>query len=490
MITVPNRIETRTEPATLSDDLRGLISVYARRWRLILTTIVFFLVLGVGYIWLATPQYMSSVDIFIDPRERNLLNLGVAPSGLGSSSQGADTALVESQISILESRWVLDRLIRQENLETNAEFGAATSEGLSALLRSWAKTIVYGPNVQSYDSMSPFDRALLKLDKSLKVKRVGQTYVINVAMTTRSPDLSSRLANALAQIYLDEGQNAGDTSAVESARSLEARFAELKQASDESQRQVEAYRNAQGLISSQGVLFDERKLADLSTQVMTATIATKAAKSALDEITRSAQSAGNFVLSTDVGGQLRLQLDRAISDEQALIRTYGERHPRLADARERRQSVEAAFAAEIGRARARAQSDFEKASDTEKSLKALLAEAESRVNTTNSASVKLRQLEEIAERDRTLYETFATRAQKARAQVSLPTTTARIISQAEPASRPSEPRVPIVLGVALFLGVLAGFGLAWLLHLFTPPVRSSSIGLVPKSQENYANAAE
>lgn len=476
---------------TFADDLRTFVGAFTSRWRLIALVMAIALGLGVAYLWTAKPGYTSSVDIFIDPRERKMVDLDVAPTGMGSSSQGADTALVESQVAILRSRSVLSTLIRREGLESDGEFGGAASEGLVAALRQGAKALVYGPNAGSYGQMSPLDLALDKLDKAVRIKRVGQTYVLNVSVTTGAPDRSAKLANALAGIYLAEGQQAGDDSALETARSLEARLEELRRTSEASQRAVEDYRKEQGLIGAQGALVDERQLAELTAQVVSASIATKSARAALEEVRRGGADPSSSILSSDIATQLRLQLDQALSEEKIAAATYGDRHPRLVRARENRQSLQRALQAELSRVSERAASDFQKASETEASLKALLDQYEARLAGSNAASVRLRELEEAAARDRALHDSFATRARQAREQISLPTTTARIISVAEPASRPSEPRVAIVLAVALFLGGVAGFGLAWLMHLLAGPQSvPHPVRLAVVSSERHPSAAE
>lgn len=460
------------DDATLAGDLRAVADAFVSRWRLIMFSVIAFVALGLVYIWLATPAYTSSVDIFIDPRERGLTDSDITPTGMGSSSQGADSALVDSQVSILNSRSVFTTLIERENLETDPQFGGAKPNELRELILYLPKMLVYGPNAEIYAQMSPFDRALDRLRRAVEIKRVGQTYVLNVSVTTPSAQQSARIANTLAEIYLAEGQQAGDASALESAQSMEARLAELQRQSAASQRAVEDYRREQGLIGSQGALTDERQLSDLTSQLVSASVATKTARAALDEVRRDGALASTSSLSSDIAAQLRMQLDRAASDENVLAATYGDRHPRLVQARETRLSLQRALDAELRRITKRADSDYKKAVQTEKSLQALLARYEERLAISNVASVKLRELEEVAARDRSLYDSFATRARQAREQVALPTTTARIISAAQPASRPSEPKAAAVLAISVFLGLVAGFGTAWVLHLLSDPRRT------------------
>lgn len=455
----------RDSEVSLARDLRTLSQAFSCRWKLIAAIMAAFLLIGLAFIWVSKPSYISSADIFIDPRERNIVDLNVAPSGLGSSSQGADGALLESQIAILRSRAVLERLIERENLLNEPEFYGGPSGGISGLVKGLVKMLIYGPNASDYNQATPIDQVLQKLGQAVQVARVDQTYMLNVAVTTGDAKLSARLANALAEIYLAEGQNAVNEGALEAARSLESRLAELQKASDASQRAVEDYRRENGLFGSQGVLTDERQMSDLSIRIVNAEIATKAARAARDEIRRGGISETDTLLSSELTTQLRMQLDRARSEENTLAGIYGARHPRFVQAAQNRAALEKALAAELARLSARAESEYQKASDTEQALKALMTQYREQVAGSSAASVKLRELEQAASRDRALYETFATRAKQAREQIALPTTSVRIISPAQPSSRPAGPKVAIVLAASLFLGLVTGLGTAWLLYL-------------------------
>lgn len=474
--------DRRIEPS-LADDLRALVQVFSSRWRLIVLIMATFLVLGLGFIWISTPAYTSSVDVFIDPRERSLVDPGTVPTGMGSSSQGADITLLESQITILKSRLVLGALVERERLDADPEFTAEAS-GPVAVLKSVAKGVLYGPNANSFSSQTPFERALSKLQDGVAVKRLEQTYVLNIAVTTEDPEKSARIANSLATIYLAEGQNASDQSTRETAQSLEARLAELRKASETSQRAVEDYRKQHGLMDTQGVLVDERQLTELSAKVTAASVATESARVTLDNLRRDGAVAATSDLATD----LRSQLDQARSEESSLAGTLGPLHPLLVQAIEKRASLERALRAELDRVITRAESDYDKAKQTEDSLEALLAQSSNVLAQSNAASVKLKELQQTADQDRSLYDSFATKAKQMREQISLPTTTARVISIAEPAANPSAPKVPIVLAISLFFGVVIGFGVAWIVHIFapTPKARRQTISLVPDEHQSVA----
>uniref|UniRef100_UPI001954116A Wzz/FepE/Etk N-terminal domain-containing protein n=1 Tax=Klebsiella aerogenes TaxID=548 RepID=UPI001954116A len=70
-------------------------------------TICLFMAAALTFLVLATPLYLSKTQLLIDPRAKRVLQTEVVPTGLGSSSQGDDTLLVDSQVEIIGSDAVL-----------------------------------------------------------------------------------------------------------------------------------------------------------------------------------------------------------------------------------------------------------------------------------------------------------------------------------------------------------------------------------------------
>ena len=79
---------------------------------------------------------------------------------------------------------------------------------------------------------------------------------------------------------------------------------------------------------------------------------------------------------------------------------------------------------------------------------------------------QLHELEREAESDRTVYETFLNRSKETQEQIDLPSSTARVISEAYPASKPGSPQVPLLLAGGLCAGLFLGILFALLASVF------------------------
>jgi capsular exopolysaccharide synthesis family protein len=76
------------------------------------------------------------------------------------------------------------------------------------------------------------------------------------------------------------------------------------------------------------------------------------------------------------------------------------------------------------------------------------------------AQVRLRELQREAEANRTLYESFLARYKETSAQESLELPESRVVTQAQMPLRPSFPKIPLTLGLALVIGLGLGCVLA------------------------------
>ncbi|MFX6040911.1 hypothetical protein ABTE96_23330, partial [Acinetobacter baumannii] len=75
------------------------------------------------------------------------------------------------------------------------------------------------------------------------------------------------IANAVAEAYLADQASATSNSTRDTTEALTARLASLRQNVTEAEDRVEAYRRANNLVSTQGVLIDDQQLQDLNARL-------------------------------------------------------------------------------------------------------------------------------------------------------------------------------------------------------------------------------
>ena len=173
-------------------DLRAILGLLRRRLRLILATIV--LVVGAAALITVslTPKYTASVLVLFDPSSRTLVD-----PQMQAVSASSESARVDSEVEIIKSDAVLLDTIRRENLVSDGEFGVS----LGLVDRLLMQFNIAKPKLPTGETA--LTNVLKKLRNALSVSRRGLTYLINVSMTAELPDTAAKLANAVAQSYVD-----------------------------------------------------------------------------------------------------------------------------------------------------------------------------------------------------------------------------------------------------------------------------------------------
>ena len=445
--------------------IRQAVGAVWRRWYVAAGVAALVVLLGLAYIWFATTLYSASVEILIDPRSRRTVEAEVSPSGLGSSAAGADTLLLESQVELLRSHNILDALIKAENLDQDPEFaGTASSDNW---LKTLVKSVIYGPNTELSRSMSPYDRTVRKLRRRMEVDRKRNTYVISISVQATTAEKAARLANRLAEIYVADVNAAGSDATREAATALASRLDTLRASVNETAAAVEQYRRDNNLVSANQTLVVEQQLGDLNRElararldVQTATARRNQFRAAVEAVrTEGGEASVEGIGESAVVERLQTRLADVESQLAELALVYQDRHPRLRRLQERRDALKASLTQELTRVADRLDVALKTAEEKAEALVRDVKALEERMSASNSSSVQLRELEREAASVQAVYESFLRRSKEAREQIDIPQSTARIISVAYPASRPSDPPALLILvgsvGLGLGLGVLA-----------------------------------
>ncbi len=235
-------------------DARQILRLLWRGRAIIVLTTLAALVLAVLFVAVAPYQYTAVTQLLIDPTDLRAVGNETTPS-----TQLNDAALlqVDSQVRVLTSDAVLRRVVAAEGLENDPEFARAPSP-LAALL---GRDSIPGGKALA---------ALNELKRRVVVKRAERTFVVDVTVTSRDPHKAVRLANAVAQAYLDEQTDARAAAARQVSQSLSSRLEELKDRVREAEERAEAYRAHNNLVAANGQLVTEQQITDLSNQLSVA----------------------------------------------------------------------------------------------------------------------------------------------------------------------------------------------------------------------------
>ena len=454
----PDDADTRSqERDNLALDVLSILQIVRRRIPLILALAFVFAVLTAGYSLTLTPIFSASSQVLFDPLVRQPFDDPNRPNRTGQSSE-----VIDSQISVIHSDTVLRPVARANNLVDDPFFG----EGRPGLISQF-KSLFTGGTQKDAATLEAQESATVEaLADATVVKRVGQTYVINISAESPSPTQAAVLANAIAESYLSDQRRQASLASDEAASQIDDRLIDLRERLRQAESDIQKFKADNRLQSSnEGLLLTEQELSGVNSRLIDARAALAQATAKYDEIQRvlnngvDAEAIGDVVNSGTISS-LRQQYAQAARNEAQLLAELLPSHPSVIRARSQLESLRTLIRDEVKRIAESTRIDLQVSQEQVAKLEQQLDSTRGLSNADEAASIKLRELETEAQATRQLYEIALSRAKEISQleQVVLPN--ARIISPAIPPESPIYPKRKIMVVLAGMLGLVIGTILA------------------------------
>ncbi|WP_306227531.1 Wzz/FepE/Etk N-terminal domain-containing protein [Bosea beijingensis] len=447
--------------ARLADPVWIVGTLWARRG-LILLMALLGLMLAIAAALLMTPRYVSTAQLFIDPRDLRVLQNDVSPNTVGSDPTSI-TGYLESQARVIASDSIKSRVVERLNLDRDPDFGGASAGFLSRLLGTDT-----GP------SQKATLYALAALDRTVSVRRGERTFVIDISATAQDPDKAAKIANALAEAYLEDQTAVRAEAAQRATTALTGRLEELRNRLRVAEEKAEKYKEANNIVGVGGRSLSEEQLSLNTAQLVAARTRATEAKAKYDQIgaTRAANIEAGAIpeaVASNTMTALRAQLGAALAREADLVSSLGARHPSLASAQSQVRDARRQIADELSRIARAAKAEYDRAVEAERQLARRVDQLTAGQYAAGRASVQLRELEREVESSRAIYDAFLKRARETGELGGIDTTNARIISPAMPPLEKSGMSRRTVAMLGAVGGGGAGMLLALGLALFAVP---------------------
>ena len=441
-------------------DASILISAVWRFRRLIVAATLAGAVIGV-LMALSTPhRYYAESRLFVDPREIRVTEDDIRNQQLSTEAM---LAITDSQLQILSSTSVLEKVIEDLGLDRDPEFNGSMAPGGISGGISLIRELFTGKNPATEGEQ----KALNNLRDALSVGRDARTFVIIVGVDTRDPEKSALIANQIVETYLDSEGQAQSNLLERTSESIDTRINSLRADLDAAEREVERFKAENGLVGVGGQYIDDKEILALSDQLANARAMKVGIRVKADNLARVKIDdvlSGAFpeeLLSSNLS-ELRKQYAQTKSNAESLATRLGPRHPQYISAMQSLETITNEISAELRRIVASSQTELQRAVETEQELASQMAVAKSRAIDQSVELVTLRELERKANATRGIYEAFLTRSRETSERSNLSTRNVRVISPAEAPLQPMGPSRKFIAIGGMMAGFLAGFGLALL----------------------------
>ncbi|MCL2468775.1 MAG: polysaccharide biosynthesis tyrosine autokinase [Alphaproteobacteria bacterium] len=462
-------------------DLRETGRLLRRRIKIISRMMILCAALGLVLALMIPAQYRAEVTLLMDQRQSRILDIG---AGLAAAISG-DNAALRSEIDIITSRAVLDRVIKRLNLLDDPEFnaqGGAWKQWLNPL-RLFGKDQISDEEARERETVA----VVRALQERLSVSSTPRSLSLYLTFRSRDARKAALIANTIADEYLVDQLEAKYEVTARANSWLSERLANLREQVQITERAVEDFRQKANLVQIDGGTIAAGQIQGINTQLITARAATSQAEARL----RSAQAmlkAGNSiegvadVLAAPLIQKLREQEAEVRRRESELATRYGERHPMMINIRAERESLQRKIAEEMQKILKSLEGEVAVARAKEQQLRHDLSQLEVRAGTELKDTVQLRQLQREADANRTLYENFLGRFKQTSEQQELQLPDTRIIARADVPLRPFFPQTWLFVALGALLGGGLGVLMTYLIEYFdrgfrTAPQLEEAIGI-------------
>lgn len=440
------------------DLLRGL---WRRKWMILLITVLF--ASAAAFVVLRDkPSYTVEAQLLVDNLETPFSR---AQPGEGADSRPTfDDRDILSQVSVLSSRDLGDRVIKDLGLAGKGEFDPARN-GIGKISQVMIDLgFKPDPRLKSLD-----ERAYDRYNSQLNIYQIKESKIIVIKYSALDPKVAADVANKLAETYVVSTREM-QSEPTERARDWLAQQIEILQKKVvDSEAAAEEFRAQAGLLKGPQSTLGTQELSELNTQITLAEAARTEAQAKAKAIREMLDSSGSVDVSSDVLNspfiqrlrEQQITLQRSMAE---LSVTYLPGHPKMVSLRNELANVDQQLRSEALKIVAGLEDQARTTATREATLRASLNAAKAKASTSNLDDVKLRALERDAAANRTLLESFLNRYADAstRQEVTAQPGFARIIQRAVPPTNPSYPLKGPTIILATLAGLTLGIGLAFL----------------------------
>lgn len=464
---------TRDAPGVGGLDFAALVRIVSHwRW-LILGAIAVGLLGAIVVTMMTTPLYRSWVTLEVNPPVVEIMDEKTRDS---SGTTAWD--FVATQVGLLSSRSIAERAAQDLNLANNREF---VGEGGDAKSRLASATGQVAGGL------------------SVEVPKEGQ--LIRFSYDSTSPQLSAAIANQIAESFINSNlQRRYDASAYARAF-LEKQIAKTRGTLEASERQLVAYAQAQGIISTgsgpngqsngdvgslqgESLVALNKALADATARRIAAEGAYRqgGAVGATSDVTQSTQG-------------LRQQRATLEADYQQKRTMLKPEHPDMLSLRSQINEIDRQISRETSQVASGRNNtllaDFRGAAAAESALQARVGQLKGSVLDLRGRSIQYTILQRDVDTNRSLYDALLQRYKEVGVAAGIGSAPVSIVDRAQVAGGPYRPNILLNLLIGLALGLLAGLGIAFALEYLYDTIKTredvraklglACLGAIPKT---------
>jgi capsular exopolysaccharide synthesis family protein len=423
------------------------------------------LVLGLAVTLLTQPLFTAKTTIQIDRESSKIVEMtDLAPREALTGAEFLDT-----QIGLLKSDTLARRVVQTLQLASDPEMRQfAGLESAGALPDSRVE-----------------DRLTGLVMSRTSVRQQGLSRLVNLDFTSPSPELSARIANALAENFQTLSLERRFESSSYARQFLEERLAQVKQKLEDSEKELVAYGAQQQIINVSPGGAGAGAPSDTASQSLTAAdlsainsmlTAAKGERIRAEQRWRQSQSMSILsqpeALSDPTIQALLQQRAKLASIYQEQLKVFGPGMPDMEQLKAQMEEVDRQLAAAGESIRSSIRSRFEVARSQELSLASQVEGLKGSFINLRERNIKNTILQREVDTNRSLYDGLLQRYKEVGVAGGVGNNNVSVVDRARPPSSPSSPKLPINMAIALVAGLALAGAATLILELLDEAIRT------------------
>jgi capsular exopolysaccharide synthesis family protein len=439
------------------------------KWRLLIGAVIISCVLAAIVLsLLITPAYQAELTLEINRETVQVMKGEEQPMRMN------DRDYINTQIGLLKSRSLADRVARSLNLGSNPGF--ANPDAPQAARERSAASGVAG---------------------SLAVDTEGDSRLIKLAVVSSDPALAARIANSYAENFISSNLERRYEANSYARNFLQTRIATVRQKLEQSEKALVQYAQREGIVSLQaGAGQDGQPGGQTSLEAQSAiTLNQELAKARADRVAAeqryrqaSGAEAAVSVISNPTVQALSQQRAQAESEYQEKLALFKPDYPAMVQLRDRINSLNSEIARQSrtvsGATSGNVRAEYQAAVAREAQLEARVGGLKGQILDLQQRSINYTILQREVDTNRSLYDALLQRFKEVGVAGGVGENLVSVVDSAEVPTAPFKPNLPLNILMGLAAGLLLGFGSAFAIEFIddtvkTPDDLSNRLGITP-----------
>jgi len=394
-----------------------------------------------------TPVYEARTSLEIQDLNLNFMDMKQVNPVDASGSYSALSDL-KTQTEILQSEALLDAVVKKLNRDSSTNLKPQASR-----FSAWRRAL----NLPDATAVDAKQVALEAAKRSIKVRPLVQTRIIQVLVDSTDPKLAAAFANALVNEFIDENIQARWSMAQRTAEWLSRQLDEMRIKLERSEDALQSYAQRTGLVfTDEKTSVSEEKLHQLQQSLSLAQADRIAKQSRFEVATHAAPESLADILDDSTlrtYAEKTTELRRERAEESAI---YAPGNSRIKKLDAQIATLQAALQNERDLILKRIQNDFEEARRRENLLSADYNVQARLLSQENERSIQYNILKREVDSNRQIYDAMLTKVKEATVASAMRASNVRIIDPARVPKLPYKPRRKVNAAVGLLVGLGAG----------------------------------